>query len=429
MWQLLLAAAAAAGSTGLVAKHLFSPSAKTCKEDDQNEKQTNPFDDEVKYQSPAVASGGNVCGYESNCEKEEGIFRFSSSESGCKSGSRSGSKNVKKQGGGRAKKNIENEKRSGGVDVSKRRVAVCLKKRRTAKNVTAKNGSCSTKDSSSFNWGLGVGIMYMMSAGKSEITKLNIAMDETAKVVQELKSELSRRKSSRRVEGLSSENESAAISENTSSKHTQKVFDKSGTESRDANDIKVFGFPSVDDGECGSSILTDDRDPEVREMDQLEAELESELQKLPWCIPEASCHEDMKVNMQETRISTKGLHELQGQSSDCFQTQGVSPSELDQKLSRLLIEQQGNQIVGLESELHVAQSKLHEKEAELQTLKDCVRRLTKFSLSTVPDDEAEAQEEQECRNEWNCNNEVEFESRQVVGMKRHIDTESCYYVE
>ncbi|XP_031252999.1 uncharacterized protein LOC116110920 isoform X1 [Pistacia vera] len=424
MWQLLLAAAAAAGSTGLLAKHLFSPSAKTCKEDDQNEKQTNPFDDDVKYQSPAVASGGNVCGYESNREKEEGIFRFSSSESGGKSGCRSESKNVKKKGGGRAKKNIENEKRSGGVDVSKRRVAVCLKKGRTTKN-----GSCSTKDSSSFNWGLGVGIMYMMSAGKSEITKLNIAMDETAKVVQELKSELSRRKSSRRVEGLSSENESAAISENTSSKHTQKVFDKSGTESRDANDIKVFGFPSVDDGECGSSILTDDRDPEVREMDQLEAELESELQKLPWCIPEASCHEDMKVNMQETRISTKGLHELQGQSSDCFQTQGVSPSELDQKLSRLLIEQQGNQIVGLESELHVAQCKLHEKEAELQTLKDCVRRLTKFSLSTVPDDEAEAQEEQECRNEWNCNNEVEFESRQVVGMKRHIETESCYYVE
>lgn len=141
--------------------------------------------------------------------------------------------------------------------------------------------------------------MYMMSAGKSEMTKLNIAMDETAKVVQELKSELSRRKSSRRLQGLSSENELAANSENTSSKHTQKVFIKSGTESRDANDIKVFDFPSVDDGECGSSILTDERDPEVREMDQLEAELESELQKLPWCIPEASCHEDMKLNMQE----------------------------------------------------------------------------------------------------------------------------------
>ena len=36
----------------------------------------------------------------------------------------------------------------------------------------------------------------MMSAGKTEISKLNTAMDETAKVVQELKVELSKRKSS-----------------------------------------------------------------------------------------------------------------------------------------------------------------------------------------------------------------------------------------
>ncbi|XP_044491826.1 uncharacterized protein LOC123215679 isoform X2 [Mangifera indica] len=416
MWQLLLAAAAAAGSTSLVARHLFSPNAKSCKKDNQNEKHTNPFDDDVKYQSPVVARGTNVCGYESNCEKEEGIFRFSSSESGGKSGFRSESKSKEK--GGRGAKKMEKEKRSGGVKARRRRVAVCLKKMRTAKN-----GSCSTKDSSLFHWGLGVGIMYMMSARKSEITELNIAVDETAKVVQELKSELIRRKSSRSLQGLSSQNDLAAISEKIRSKHTEKGFVKSETESRDANNIKVFGCPSVEDGECGNSILTDERDPELQEMDQLEAELQSELQKLPWWTREASYHEDMKLNKPE------------GQSSDCFQTHGVSPSELNQKLSHLLIEQQGNQIVDLESELHLAQTKLYEKEAELQALKDCVKRLTEFSLSTVPashiDDETETQEEQVCRNEWDCNSEAEFEPRQqVVGMKRHIDTESwSYYVE
>lgn len=48
----------------------------------------------------------------------------------------------------------------------------------------------------------------------------------------------------------------------------------------------------------------------------------------------------------------------------------------------------------------------------------------------VSDDETETQEEQVCRNEWDCNSEAEFEPRQqVVGMKRHIDTESwSYYV-
>lgn len=70
-----------------------------------------------------------------------------------------------------------------------------------------------------------------------------------------------------------------------------------------------------------------------------------------------------------------GFHEAEGH--------GVVPAELDQKLCHLLIEQQEHQIVELESELNSAQSKLHSKEAELQALKECVRRLTDFSLSTV----------------------------------------------
>ena len=66
-----------------------------------------------------------------------------------------------------------------------------------------------------------------------------------------------------------------------------------------------------------------------------------------------------------------------------YQCQGVSPSQLDQKLCHVLIEQQETQIGQLESELHLAQSKLHEKEAELQALKDCVKGLTEFSLSNI----------------------------------------------
>lgn len=61
---------------------------------------------------------------------------------------------------------------------------------------------------------------------------------------------------------------------------------------------------------------------------------------------------------------------------------GILPEELDQKLCHLLIERQGNQIDELESELSLAQRKLHEKETELQALKDCVKRLTEVSLST-----------------------------------------------
>lgn len=156
-----------------------------------------------------------------------------------------------------------------------------------------------SSDSSLFNWGLGVGIMYMMSAGKAEISKLNTAMDETAKVVQELKSELKRRKSSRNVQVLCTANEVTENSVKISDKHAVQVLIKSRTANRDLNDPKVLGFPLVDDGECTSSVLTEEQDAEVVEMDQLEAELESELQKLPWYNTEASCHEDMKLNLHE----------------------------------------------------------------------------------------------------------------------------------
>lgn len=63
------------------------------------------------------------------------------------------------------------------------------------------------------------------------------------------------------------------------------------------------------------------------------------------------------------------------------QRNSVMPSELDQKLCHLLIEQQESQIVDLECELQRTNSKLVEKESELQALKNCVKRLTDFSLT------------------------------------------------
>ena len=90
------------------------------------------------------------------------------------------------------------------------------------------------------------------------------------------------------------------------------------------------------------------------------------------------------INVEQTELSVQGFPEHEGQDSESQQLcgNGILPAELDQKLCHLLIERQENQIEVLESELHLAQHKLHEKEAELQALKDCVKRLTDFSLST-----------------------------------------------
>ncbi|KAG8648526.1 hypothetical protein MANES_08G004904v8 [Manihot esculenta] len=344
MWQLLLAAAVA-GCTTFVAKHFLALAQERPKEEE------NPFEDSIAsaFQSPLFPNHGNGCGYDSNFQQPpDGIFR------------------------------------SGGSEKSARRLAVCLKKKRTAKSVPSKCRSRSSKDSSLFGCGLGIGIMYMMSAEKAEISKLSNAIDETAKTVKELRTELYKRRSTK----------VAAISKDLSSNNELEFYRAGTGHNNDPKVIKVYGIPMIDDVERPSSGLTEEPEPQLLEMDQLEAELASELQKLPWSYPEASGHEGVEPNMDKNETFSGGLHKLEGQSNISCQCHGVLPSELDRKLSHLLIE--------LEFELHSAQSKLHEKEAELQALKDCVKRLTEFSLSTVSgnfflppstqDDEAVTQE-------------------------------------
>lgn len=153
MWQVLLAAAVA-GSTSLVAKHLFSPNADA-PADPGSERTGNPFDNldrQVSLTSalgsPPVPSGCNDCdnGREGNCEKHDGIFRFSSSGAASPSGSRNCRKKVagvKKIG--EKSGCVEAEAEAEVPRKSARRFAVSLKRRKIGKNVAAKSGSSSSK--------------------------------------------------------------------------------------------------------------------------------------------------------------------------------------------------------------------------------------------------------------------------------------------
>ena len=65
---------------------------------------------------------------------------------------------------------------------------------------------------------------------------------------------------------------------------------------------------------------------------------------------------DLENVAHAQEVSAKGFHEMEGQSSDSYQFHGVLPAQLDQKLCHVLIEHQKNQIVELESELHLCRS-------------------------------------------------------------------------
>lgn len=431
MWQLF--AAAVAASTGLLAgKHIFfKPTADTDPPADHNEDTAcpGPYNFSVASAFQSQPPPWETSDFE---EQREGtIFRFSSEAASGRGGSGTRFR-LRKRTGSIKKKGVAAEaERSNGTEqrrTARRGVGVCLKRRKTGKNVAAtKCGSSSSKDSTLFGWGLNVGIMYMMSAGKVEINKLNTAMDETARIVQELKSELHKRKSPQNLQVSGS----AGEANTTSCTLTQPELNKSSTENRGPSHMKMSSFTVSEDGECASSVLTEEQEPhpEVMDMDQLEAELESELQKLPWCAMDTPRHDGLSNLGQDivSEVTAQGFHDLEGQGLDTEQFHGVLPAQLDQKLCHVLIEQQESQIVELESELHSAQSKLQQKETELETLKDCVKRLTELSLGNVSDDENETCIGQEQSIEWNCNIEGCESTKPMVGMKRPIGSESGSY--
>lgn len=138
----------------------------------------------------------------------------------------------------------------------------------------------------SFGWGVGVGIMYMVSAGTAEISKLNSAMCVTVKTVEELKAEISKRKNSQNVSVPVAGNEAGTNEKFAESCCRDPSFTMVAAKSEE--NMNAFSPAMTDEGECASSILTNNQHPEVLEMHQLEAELESELQKLPWSGMEAS---------------------------------------------------------------------------------------------------------------------------------------------
>lgn len=128
----------------------------------------------------------------------------------------------------------------------------------------------------------------MMSAGKAEISRLNTAMDETAKVIKELKIELDRRSSSKSMQDVSSAKESYGNSRRHIGNNSF-LANKLNMENAEPNDTPLSLLPAGDDGEYASSVLTEEPGRELMEMNQLEAELESELEKLHLSIEATSC--------------------------------------------------------------------------------------------------------------------------------------------
>ncbi|KAF5953845.1 hypothetical protein HYC85_006701 [Camellia sinensis] len=187
----------------------------------------------------------------------------------------------------------------------------------------------------------------------TELSRLNTAVDETTKVVQELKTEFSGRKSSRNLQVSSSKTEISTSPYKTRGKHTEPI-PQSSTENRDS--VQDSGVFVTEKGECASSVLTEEPQQEVLEMDRLAAELESELQKLLGCSTEASGFEGKISDICEFNTD---IH---------VQDSGVFVTEEGECASSVLTEEPQQEVLEmdrLEAEL----------ESELQKLPRCSTEL------------------------------------------------------
>ncbi|KAK9124325.1 hypothetical protein Sjap_013927 [Stephania japonica] len=243
-------------------------------------------------------------------------------------------------------------------------------------------------------------MMCMISAGKAEINKLNASIDETKELMKELKQKFYNEKLSNDLQDSTRENQDA---QNTVSKNKQPEIITSDAKEVNHANSNILRNRTSDDGEYASSVLTEESDSQLLEIDLLEAELESELQKIACFQSEetsdlrgeksnlAEFNRDDNVEVNDSKVRDGLWGEHKQISSDCnfFQSHGVSPYELDRKLSHLLIKQQENKIVELQSKLQSTHMKLHEREAELLSLKNCVRHFRDLSLETTSDEETE----------------------------------------
>ncbi|CAL5389510.1 unnamed protein product [Camellia sinensis] len=187
----------------------------------------------------------------------------------------------------------------------------------------------------------------------TKLSRLNTAVDETTKVVQELKTEFSGRKSSRNLQVSSSKTEISTSPYKTRGKHTEPI-PQSSTENRD--NVQDSGVFVTEKGECASSLLTEEPQQEVLEMDRLEAELESELQKLLGCSTDASGFEGKISDICEFNTD---IH---------VQDSGVIVTEEGECASSLLTEEPQQEVL----EMDRPEAEL---ESELQKLPRCSTEL------------------------------------------------------
>ncbi|XP_077216127.1 uncharacterized protein LOC143850763 [Tasmannia lanceolata] len=232
-------------------------------------------------------------------------------------------------------------------------------------------------EEASLNFGVGVGLVFLVVNSKNELSKMIELRTEMETLLKDMKNKMHRK-------------DVISESSNTTNSLACSSSDWHGVETT-KNHLSVKNHSSSDNLLQAQSAVECDRyfefdsTSEIAKLiriDEMEAELEAELERLQLSMDAENSelpHQQFMEMVAEnsTPISFVPFCEEKDDppevgTGECY---GVPPNELERRLHVLLQTRQQEQIEELESSLQYAERKLHEKEIEIRWWKDNVQLL------------------------------------------------------
>lgn len=251
-----------------------------------------------------------------------------------------------------------------------------------------------------FNFGLGFGVVFMVTSSKKEIEKLRELQEQTERLVKDLKQEVSRRNLSYDSSQMLQSREDLLSEYRYAKREIEDTKDKKVFASQNLSGSLESGISGNECNSSAHSIITTESTPEQSGMAQLEAELEAELERMELDLTtERSCERgifsgsEMQDNMVYNDLNVSGISGKKSShdQEDVDRTNySVSPIELERRLHEVLQKKQEDHIAELEADLKITEDELLDKEKELSWWKENVLQLLEENNegTTAPGDES-----------------------------------------
>ncbi|KAJ6849776.1 protein POLAR LOCALIZATION DURING ASYMMETRIC DIVISION AND REDISTRIBUTION-like [Iris pallida] len=229
-----------------------------------------------------------------------------------------------------------------------------------------------TREELSYNLGMGMGLAFLLAKSAAEVNKMMELRGQMEMLLKEVRTEIRRKDAICSSSGSSSNNNNVSDSVTSSFGSSNRI---SISPPRCCGDASTGMAVSKD--VCGAGVESESNyvtagNTRNVSLDQMEAELELELERLETNLEGQSSsagrhRAELNHEKDDPSFESFGVtYEEEGIiPQDTHEYNGVSAHELERRLHELLATRQQEQIAELQSRLECMEQKLREKEFEL----------------------------------------------------------------